>query len=172
MWWLFGLDVKNHRTRWRRAIRGIAFAVTLLGLSLIGPAREEKRVQVALELVRELTPSDRAWAAHELGHLDPPDPGLRVPVLSALLADPASLVRARAAEGLSHFDGDAEVILKKLEPALHDADATVRACAFTAVSRLAPAGDSVETLKAGLRDIDPAIRKEAEYGLHRVSAWR
>ena len=170
MWCFFRPDEKAHRTR--RVIRAIAFSVTLLGLSSIVPARRENRVDVALEVLRELPPSDRAWAAHELGHLDPPDPGLSVPVLLALLADPAPLVRARAAEGLSHFDEDAEVILKKLEPALHDADAMVRASGYTAVSRLAPAGDSVEQLKAGLRDTDPAIRKEVEYGLRRVAALR
>lgn len=170
MGWLLRRDGKDHRTHW--LVRAIAFSVILLALSSVAPARRENRVDIALGAMRALPPSDRAWAVHQLGHLDPPDPGLSVPVLLALLADPTPVVRARAAEGLSHFDEEADVILKKLEPALHDSDAMVRACAYTAVSRLAPAGDSVEQLKAGLRDTDPAIRKEAESSLRRVSASR
>lgn len=145
----------------------------LLGVSVIVPSKPlETPVDRTLEAVRELAPADRAWAAHQLAHLEPPEPDVAVPVLLALLADPSPLVRARAAEGLSHFYEQAETILKRLQLPLHDGDAQVRECAFIAVARLAPAGDSVATLRAGLVDGDSVIRKEAELALRRVSTSR
>jgi len=107
-----------------------------------------------------------------LGHLDPPEPGVSVPLLLALLEDSDPLVRGRAAEGLSHFDEDADLILTRVRPALRDPDPLVRECAVMAVGRLAPHGTPLPDLRLAARDPDPHVRREAESALRRLTAIR
>jgi HEAT repeat protein len=118
-----------------RSSRRLLFAL-LLVLLWTPSVRRETPLDPMLEELASRDTRERAWAVHELAHEGREWTAVVVPRLISMLNDPEPLVRARAAEGLSHYDGYAALIIERLQPALHDPSPLVHEAAALAVRRL------------------------------------
>ena len=148
-----------------RTARRLGLAsVVLLASFYLTTQKPEKRFDPLREQLESPIAADRAWAVFRLAHSAGGSPeALRR--LLPMLSDQDPLVRSRVAEGLSHFRAQAELVVIRLDPAVHDQSPTVREAAVLAVGRLAPAGNACGLLRYALRDPESKIRDQAASSL-------